>query len=442
MVSDQQIAEVNELVNTIYAPRVNELTLENLGTASGLTSHVANISASRMGMVSSHISQCVVVEGAEPRRIRTGSETEYAKTTWKSKIPKDSMVVKVIDRFPRGVGLAGFAVNPETLVIYENLKAREEGRMVLGCVSINSHHSIHQTFGFKFKRNKDLAKLLVKDHVFTEETILSHSPNVKENGDWAFGVNANVAFLSIPQIIQDGYVVSRSFCERLAATTITTRQASWGKQRYPLNTYGDAEHFRAFPEVGQVVREDGILFALREYDPLLCVVEQNAAALRNIDTVYDKVYYAPPGAEVIDIKILHDPNQIIHPTPVGMEAQTQRYANAQNRFYDQILDVYQEYKRKFKHLELTDEFHNLVVRAIQSNPRKVIQNPPANISLTNRATPLDDWTVIITLAKRVVPREGFKITGLSGDKGVNTIAPRASNCTLNTFLIAENSWDL
>jgi hypothetical protein len=394
-----------------YQGRINELNIKNLGCSTGLLPWVSNDSPSRVVMVGNHLSQMLVVDGATRRRHQTGAEANYADATWKVVIPCTAKIIKIIHKFPTN-GFNGFKQNSETLVVYENLDARDEGKMELGCVTLKTHHTIHQTFGFKFDQVKSTKHLLAVGEIIPAGTVFCRSPNVTDDGDWKFGLEANVAFMSIPQIIEDGYVVSESFCKKMTTTSIKTYTFSFGKNEYPLNVYarpGDPK-YRPFPEIGECVRDDGLLCATRKYDPMLAGVEMTAEALRTVDEVFDKPTYVTPGAEVIDIRVMHDPTQQTPPTPMGMEELANKYYTAQCRASNELVGCYREFKRKHPNVTLTPELHNLLVRSLAVNPTET----NARVSLTHRASPLDDWTVEITLAIKVTPLECFKITDLHG----------------------------
>jgi hypothetical protein len=400
-----------------YQGRINELNVKNLGCSTGLLPWVANDSPSRIVMVGGHLSQMLVIEGATPRRHKTGVEASYADATWKVVMPCHARILKIIHKFPTNrLGKNNFKANSETLLVYENLDARDEGRQELGVLTLTTHHSKHQTFGFKYRQVESSKGLIAENEIVPKGTVFCQSPNVDKTGDWKFGIEANVAFMSIPEIIEDGYVVSKSFCEKLATTSIKTYSFSFGKNEYPLNTYArpDDPTYRPFPEIGEKIRPDGILFASRKYDPLLAGIEMTPEALRDIDVVFDRPIFVPPGAEVIDIKVMHDPTQPAPPTPMGMEELVNKYYDAQQTQASELVRFYREFKRKNPNVQLTPELHNLIVRSLAINPAESSNK----VSMTYRASPLDDWTVEVTIAQRIIPLECFKITDLHGGKGV------------------------
>lgn len=397
---------------------VNQLRMDYLGCATDLSQTIANDSASRQTMMSGHVSQMLVFKGATPRRFKAGSESEYAKTTFNIPMPVDARVVKVVHKYPSGIGSGAFRYNSETVVIYEDLEAKAKGIYRLGMVSITGYHCKHQSFGFHYKMTEAI-KRLVPGEFIPKDTVFAQSPNVAPNGDYMYGIEAEIAFMSIPQIIEDGFVISKSFARKLTTTSVSSRMISWGGEYYPLNLYGDETHYKPFPEVGDRIREDGLLFALRAYDPLLAVCDMTPAALMDYDDVHDRLTFAKPGALITDINVWRDYTQRNISTPVGMELQAMRYANAISSFYATILRTWQEYQHQHRgqRVECTEELHRQLVDCLADNPSSVKQS----VTRTYRTQPLDEFTVEVKFVREIEPTIGFKITGLHGDKGVKTI---------------------
>lgn len=390
--------------------RPNQLRPELLHTA-GLNSFQREDSSARVNMFSSsHISQALVVAGATPRRTLTGVERKFGRTTFKIKMPCNATILKTFEKYPKSYGYNSFTSSPVMYVIYEENETRE-----IGILELPRHHCLHQHFGFKYKYNTAALSKIHVGATIKAGTVLADSPSITHNGDYCYGVDTQVALMSIPGVIEDGVVVSESYLKKLQSKGFETMVESWGKEWFPLNLYGDDTTYKAFPDIDDTIREDGLLMVLRRYDEMLAPVEMTPAALRQPDYVYDRPIYATPGAKIVDITIKHDNRLNPPPTPVGMEAQTERYYNAQQNTYKEIIRFYQELKRKRPEgIRISREFSNFLVEAIldteESGKDKSIR--------MYRRIPLDDWRVEITYEYDINPTETFKLTGCHGDKGV------------------------
>jgi len=388
----------------------NQLKAQLLGIGSNLNSFTGHDSASREQMWCSHIGQSLVIEGSTPRRIQTGAERELGKFTFDIKMPVDAKIIKLVQKYPKTAGAGSIRNNPVTAVIYEDINTNE-----IGVLMLTEYHTLHTVFGFKYKYNGNLNRLNSNDPI-PAGTIIASSPSIKPGGQYAYGIEANVAYMSIPQVIEDGFVVRRGFLKEMKVTGIDNRVVSWGKEYYPLNLYGDENNYQPFPNIGERVRSDGLIFALRKYDVSTGITDMTTKALMEVDYVYDQLTYAEVGALVTDVTANHDFFTLPkNSAPVGMNAQVNRYANLQGEYYKTILKEYYKLKRvRGDALQLTPQLHQLIVDALADDPDSVSYR----VTRMYRRTPLDDWRVDIQFSRQVEPTIGYKPTDGHGSKGV------------------------
>lgn len=397
-------------------PEPNQLLRQLLGVC-GLNPWKGANSASREQMFSSHIGQTLVVRGATPRYCQTGMEREFGKYTWNVKMPKTGRVIKVIDRYRTSAGYDAIIndanQNPQQIVIYERVDNKE-----IGMINLPKFCSQHQYFGFPYV-NRPARGKLSPDTEIQEGEVFLDSPSITPNGDYKYGVQCNVAYMSIPGVAEDGIVISRDVLDRFTFKTYETRTVEWGSKRFPLNLHGDDNKYKPFPDIGERVRPDGLLMMLRSYDESLAIVEQSTAALRQPDFTFDKATYVPVGGKIVDIRVHHDNNNQATSTPEGMDAQPLRYDRARRAFYQDILSEYQRLKSRHPTSQprLSPEFHRLVVEAISVVGRNS-QSPSESIKKLYRQAPLDDWRVEFVIEYEITPTIGFKLTDCFGGKGV------------------------
>lgn len=403
---------------------MNELNPEFL-TINAFNPWAQHDSSPRGVMLSGHIAQALCIEGAEPRRCQTGVEKEFGKYTFSIKTTSDIVVIKVIPKYRRGVGANAIHENPYSLLIFEDLETKEIGILEL------IKHSLavdikHQHFGFDYKYDTELLANLKPGSVINKGTILADSPNLDSQGNYNIGVEANIALMSIPGVIEDGYVVSESFINKIKTKGIEKRTIQWGKGHYPLNLYGDANSYKPFPDIGDKIRSDGLLFSLRGYDDYLAPVEMSKAALMNPDYIFDKLVYGIPNAKVIDITVHHNEERV-PPTPEGMEVQADKYYQNLKVFYQSVIDVYSQLqKQRGTQLQISPEYHRLIVEAsgyLEASEHPILKNysgkvTKRKIKKTHRRKDIDDWRVELTFEYAITPSIGYKLTLEHGDKGV------------------------
>lgn len=383
----------------------NEIRPEFLGVV-GLNPFAAYISASRLAMFCNHIGQHLVVRDCTVNRLSTGVGREYAKDVHAIRMPCNATIVKRIEKYPVQIDGNIPGKNPTTAIIYQEDETGEIGVLV-----IEHRHCLHQHYGFTYVMT-DAFYQLAPDVAVPKGTVLATSPTITPAGDHRFGLEAQVAFMSLPGVAEDGVIVSESFCKRMTTRGYGTRTVSWGKNAMPLNMFGDDTVFKAFPDIGESVGPNGLLWASRSYDDMLSVAMMSNKALRSLD-YFDKPLYAP-GARVTDITILKG-NKDKSTLPLGMEAQCRYYYQRGYAYYAEIIAVERDLRRRYgTRLKLSKRFHNLVVEALavttMAERRHVVP--------TFGKQPIDEWVVQLSFEYDVAPTIGFKLTGMHGDKGV------------------------
>lgn len=398
------------------AVQPNELDLRLLNIC-GLNPWDGHDSAGRKQMMSSHLGQRLTISGATERRNQTGMENEFGKYTMAIRMPATGQIIKVIDRYRKTYGLDSIEVNPETIAIYEDLDA--------GCfdiMKIEKFCSQHQYFGFQYIFRPVIHDIR-KEAYIKKDTVIADSPAIDpKTGAYKLGIELNMVLLSIPGVSEDGIIISRDVLPKLSFKTYETRVIEFGSRMFPTNLYGVDGKFKAYPDIGEMIKSDGqgrgILINLRTYDKNLAVVEQSTKALQQIDFTYDKPVYVGEGGRVVDIKIHHDNAVNPSPTPFGMETQSKRYDNARRHFYKEILDEYDrlkyDHKRNNRELKLSPRFHQLVVEAISV----VGKDDGQKVFKLYRQAPLDDFRIEFTVEYDMIPTDGFKLTDFHGGKGV------------------------
>lgn len=392
-----------------------------LGSATTLEPHAANNSAARSAMRSSFMTQKLVLRGATQRKIVTGAERQYGQYTMRVEVPCDARVLRILQKYPRNVGMYTFKKNSETTVIYENVETGE-----VGSLTIPNFHWNHKVFGFEYKINP-LVKRLQSGTFLKKGTVLADSHSVQENGDYWYGIEVNTAFMSVPGIIEDGIVISRSLAEeKLISKGYASKVIEWGSNNFPLNLYGGDNDYRYFADIGERVRDDGILFALRDYDPILAVCNMSVEALQHVDHTFDKVVYISPSSVdstsmpiIEDVSVWHTHNSDLWRTPPGMEAQVRRYHEASKIYSTAIYEAYDnELRRRNKNIILTNDFHAKLVRCCINDNNIGKLKLPKSVARTFRRSKLDDWRVEVKYSWDIKTTNQMKVSDMHGGKGV------------------------
>lgn len=386
----------------------NSAHIELIGTTTGINPFVVCNSAPRVNMDAAHIGQMMVLPLAEKNRISSGVEREYGKYTFKIKIPDNVGPVKVMDiipKYPKGGGRQNFALNSETLIIYESIETHE-----VGVVEVKNFHINHKEAGFHYVQTDSLKYLQIGD-VLAPGTVLAHSPQVKPNGDWHFGLDAYTIMGSFPSIVEDGIGVTEDFCRRAGSVGFSKRIVEWGLDLFPLNLYGDENNYKPFPDIGQRIRDDGLVFALRRFQPGTYAATMSVKSLMTPDYTFDQLTFGTPGALVEDIEVWHSHVPEHHRTPVGMDSQARRYWEATQRFEERIKKCYFKHKNRHQGFAPLSPHMHTRVKDAMLNDTNIVKGKPR----TFRKETLGDWRVKIVYSHAIPLTISGKVSDLSAE---------------------------
>lgn len=383
----------------------NELD-ERLVGIPALNPFFRSVSGPRAAMFNKHISQRPTISQPTTQRLQTGVGYELGKYTYQINIPEGVYVSAVVPKYGNSLVSTTKFKNPLSTVIYVNDETRE-----IDCVDMVRFHSQHQYFGFEYKYNRDVMENIAKGSRIHVDSTIADSPAKAPDGDYHFGIHANIALTSDPVVIEDGIKISESFAEKLKFTLFETRTVNFSNDTIGLNIYGDDDLYKLFPNIGEHIREDGVLFALRDYEEDLAPADLSKQALK-IPSIFDTCTYGHPGAEVIDIEIIK--GDVQRSELLGdMQEQLLFHNNQHMRYYKAIFEEYRRLMKETKGtLRLSHRFNSLVKDAYAHS--QVDEN---KLSYRSRDK-LNGWTVKITYKYELTPKLAFKLTDLMGGKGV------------------------
>jgi hypothetical protein len=376
-------------------------------------------SAARGAMFTNHIGQAPIPKDNEPRRIMAGPELRYSQNTFDIRFPTDCTVLHVIRKYPTGMGADSIHHNPLITIIYEEYYDLHKR---IGVIQVPEFNSLHQDFGYDYVKRNNVMERLVPGENFSKDEVIACSPAVRENGQYGLGLQASCVFISDPGTIEDGFVMSESFLKRMTPKVFNKFKGSSGRKQFFLNMYGDDNVYKPFPDIGQRIRDDGVIFATRDLDDNLSIADMTPRALRTVDMQFDKPTIGKPGALVKDITVYHDNRTNPVFTPAGMDYQLRKYYNSASAYYNELLNIYNKMRqRRGKDkdgnwlIRITPEFNQLLVEAqiylpVPDNQRK--------LSRMFRLEALDEWMVEVTCEAEMDPDNGYKATDGHGGKGV------------------------
>ena len=368
---------------------------------------VQHTSASRLEMYSSHIQQALIVKGAEFPKIFTGLEPETGKFSYNnSKRDQDAEVLAVVPKYD----IYDIRDNPRTTVIFK----REDG--YIDCVDIERYTAGTDGFGYENKLNiPQPESYLSKDHVLQE--------SYAHKGDqYMMGTNANTAYMTMMETIEDAMMISHRLANKLTSTEIHKTTIMVKSNMHPINHYGDMFDTKFIPDIGDSVGPDGILCAFRYLDVDLFQATADPQATREVQPQHDKVYYAPQGARIVDMDFYVARSNKNHPFPQTIYSQVEKYREGIKIYWRRILEVYRKYSNSHS-AKFTSRFNNRVTSAIRCLRFEGGDVPevPKNTRfayMVKKDEPVRYLNIDVTYVVERKAGVGTKITDRYGAKGI------------------------
>lgn len=393
-----------ELINL----KRTEIKHEFMGTSS-LSPHIGNCSSPRSVMDFSHVAAHLPLLTPDERLIKSGIEYEMGKYINDVRVEENCTVKGMVARYQEyGINPPGYSV----FVEFEKLEEDGVSRIYLDYIDTPMHRSNHSFFGHFLRPTQQLLDISY-NATLTKDAILATSDSYGLEGSYNYGLSANVAFMSHPSVSDDGIVISESFAERAKFTSITKRVININKNTIPVNVYGDANTYKPFPDIGEKVRPDGLLCAIRERNDWFSVYDLNDTNLSQFDVLFDTPTYVSTDSTVVDISIIKGNSKPEFSSK--MTQQLDQYADMLLNYHKRIIDIYERWSSEKKalfgeseHIRLTPRMHRLVtdsyVKYNAATTRKY--------SLCYRKLPIDQYRVEITTMTVIKPTLGFKLTSV------------------------------
>lgn len=414
-------SEVSTKPNFTYEPNQFDPELMNVMSRSPFDN---TVSGSRKQMYgASHVPQSLVVRASTPRRIQTGAEQKYGKATFKVDVEQNCEILQRFSLYDyKLLGEDAIRHSPETILIVENYGTHSDpNAREIHCITMPEYFSAHQYFGFAYQRQEG-AKNLRPGTMLKAGTVLLDSPNKHADGNYCTGRELNTVFASFDAVAEDGVILSEEALPWLETRRYERRTISFGATHYLVNIYGKDGKYKGLPEIGDLVRPDGLLACARSYDDNFSLVEMSDRALRRINYTHDKLTYVPSGyGRVVDVRVEHDRSSSVS-SPTICNEQMLRYDEARRAYYQQIWDYYSNVLRKrYAHsggVPMSDEFNQLIKKAYSVVKERRDQTrrtgTDEKVQKIYRGSPSDDFTVDIVVEYINRPKVGSKITDCWG----------------------------
>lgn len=260
--------------------------------------------------------------------------------------------------------------------------------------------NLTENFGFPYVNNK--IDELIEDDTIHQGDMLYHSTSMDEYENYRYGRNANVLYLLDPKSSEDAAIVSKSFAQDMSSLEVETITYSVNNNDIPINKFGDKNHYKAIPEIGDKI--SGVAAVLRPQfnDQLLFdFKDKNLTVIKDSDKV---IYYESTGT-VIDYDIYCNNPDLEY---TDYNEQYIKYLDSQTKFWKEIHDVTKEIKKSGSDYTKNVDYLYKRSRDFIDTDRKWREGDSTFSNLI----------IKVTIAKRVPLSVGNKFTGRFGNKSV------------------------
>lgn len=263
--------------------------------------------------------------------------------------------------------------------------------------------NLTEVFGFQYKN--DVIDSLKEGEEVPKGTVLYQSTSYDENMNYGYGLNVPFMYVSAPQTCEDAAIVSRSLANRMTSIEVKTYKIDINDNHYLLNLYGDDDHYKPLPNIGEHTK-NGIICAKRTMFTSQVLNDFTNSALRKINYAGDSVYYTGNGdGEIVDINVYCNNEDLVENS---FNRQIITYLNAQIEYNEEIVKTCEEiFETGYK---VSSEIKHLYARA-KSYLNTDYKWKEGDGVFSN--------LVIELTIKTVTPLQvGQKITGRYGNKSV------------------------
>lgn len=388
-----------------------ELKMEFLGS-SALNSFILNTSSPRAVMDFNHVSQHLPLLTPDETILKTGIEFEFGKYINDVRTEHECVVKAVVPKYKE------YGVNePPVYTVF--IEYEEDGKLVIDYVDVETYKTSHTFFGYKLRLTEDFLNLGYNTPL-SKDTILAAADSYGDEGDYRYGLNANVAFMSHPSVADDGFAVRQGFLERAKFNSIVKRVINITKDTIPINLYGGKDIFKFIPNIGEKVRADGLLCATRTRNDWFSVSDLNTNNLSEPDVTFDNLTYVNKDSVVIDVNIIRG-NYGKPEFSAKMTEQLDHYAEMLINYYRNVVakseQIMQEKRAMYGNTDSVRMSPKLT-RFIADSMIKITMAAHGKNKLSYRKLPIDQYRIEITTMSTITPNLGFKLTDIHAAKGV------------------------
>lgn len=365
----------------------------------------------RLYMYFGQMSQSCITHGVTPRRIYTGIDDKYGDYLFSVKAEHNCEVIAVINRCPPRLNDAVQHRPPATLAIVRRLDSEVPYFDVL---EITQYHQLHQHYGVRYKaQNMHVVQV---GQIIRAGTIIAGPECRLPDGTYMYGTETMLANMSIPEVTEDGGKASREWLQTQKMDCYGKAIIRFSKDEFPLNLYGGDSRYQVLPNIGERVREDGLLFAKRETNPLLAGIQLHP---KNLQKLYhtDQCMYVPAGSEIVNISVYRGYNAG-NSLPPEMVSQMDDYVSRILSFSEDLTKTHRKLSLQYHGRERYSPRLKALLTEAHAYHKLHRHNASAEVQAYYNKTKVRGYLAVVEYHYTMTPTRGAKFTDSNGAKWV------------------------
>lgn len=358
------------------------------------------ISSSRNIMLTSHLRQFVNLQNGEIPRVLTNYEDVVGSYSTSYDVAEEDYIIK------------------RKILRYQDIESSDQQYMVFmydqendrfHVVTNKKVENLTEKYGYEYNTDyldqRDEGDRVAKGDVYIK------SKSYDDEMHYMYGLNATYMYGIDNRTIEDAVTVSTSLSKRMTSIELDTVRVSLNDNDIFCNIYGDSSHYKAFPNIGESVRNT-IVCATRRMHNSQLLFDLKQSNLRTIDHTSDKCIFC--DGQVIDITVYSNkPRSEIEENQFNR--QTLYYLDDQDRFYREMLQTCED-------IISTGSSYTKDIKYWLKKSRDYLDDSVKWREEDNSV--FSNMIIEFTIRREVPLKVGQKITGRYGNKGIiSTIVP-------------------
>lgn len=224
-------------------------------------------SGARKILFSMHTDQRMQLIHSEVPLISTGFENQLGEVSSSYKVADHD--AEIIAKIPK------YSMNPN--LHYYVIVIKDNGE--LDVIDRIAYNHITESYGYLLD-NTYLDSKKIGDTI-EKNDVIQKSRSFDKYNNRMDGVNLRTAYLACSDNTEDSILISKSAADKLVSPLIKKVSIVVNDNDILLNLYGDSEHYKVIPDIGEMVQH-GILTAVRRENKDESLFSQSYENLRNI----------------------------------------------------------------------------------------------------------------------------------------------------------------